>query len=109
MVSNYVDLFPLLPTLEELARQKVPMLRNVSDYWRTNLFETTSGNFATDVLLLHKKALGLDRIMYSVDYPFVPIAQGTEWVNGLEGTLTPEELLSLKRGTAIKLLKLDSN
>ncbi|KAL0060126.1 hypothetical protein AAF712_013098 [Marasmius tenuissimus] len=101
------DLFRIDDQLDRQRGSGMPMLRNVSDYWRTNLFETTSGNFATDILLLHNKTIGLDRILYSIDYPFVPIAQGTEWVNGLEGTLTPEELLALKRGAAIKLLKLD--
>ncbi|KAL0579218.1 hypothetical protein V5O48_002780 [Marasmius crinis-equi] len=94
---------------DQLKRQQPPMLRNVSDYWRTNLFETTSGNFATDILLLHKETIGLDRILYSIDYPFVPIPQGTVWVNSLPGTLTNEELLQLKRGAAIKLLKLNDD
>lgn len=58
----------------ELVRQKslgMPMLKNVSSYWKTNLFETTSGNFATPLLKFHIEEIGLDRITYSVDYPFV--------------------------------------
>lgn len=47
------------------------MKRNASDYWRTNIWETTSGNFGTDLLQFHIKTIGLDRILYSVDYPFV--------------------------------------
>lgn len=47
------------------------MLKNVSTYWRTNIFETSSGNFATDLLKFHIGQIGLDRIMYSIDYPFV--------------------------------------
>ncbi|KAK7039157.1 hypothetical protein VNI00_010061 [Paramarasmius palmivorus] len=89
---------------DQLARQVpqgMPMLRNVSSYWQTNFFETTSGNFATDILLLHKQAIGLDRILYSIDYPFVTIPPATEWVNSLDTVLSPEELLQLKRGAAI--------
>ncbi|KAF8882800.1 hypothetical protein BD779DRAFT_903559 [Infundibulicybe gibba] len=38
----------VFPTeLRRQLPQGLPMLRNVSSYWRTNLFETTSGNFAT--------------------------------------------------------------
>ncbi|KAF5332925.1 hypothetical protein D9758_015953 [Tetrapyrgos nigripes] len=85
----------------------MPMLRNVTDYWHTNIYETTSGNFATELLQFHKEQLGLDRILYSIDYPFVDIADGTRWIEGLTGVLTREELLALKRGTAIKLLKLN--
>ncbi|KIK67110.1 hypothetical protein GYMLUDRAFT_217062 [Collybiopsis luxurians FD-317 M1] len=85
----------------------MPMLRNVSTYFRTNLYETTSGNFATDLLQFHIKEIGLDRILFSIDYPFVDIPPGTEWVNGLNNVLKPEELLSLKREAAIKLFKLN--
>lgn len=70
---------PLLLTiltlyLSELLRQitlGMPMQRNASSYWQTNIWETTSGNFATPLLKFHKETLGLDRIMYSIDYPFV--------------------------------------
>ncbi|KAF9017938.1 amidohydrolase 2 [Rhodocollybia butyracea] len=85
----------------------MPMLLNVSTYFHQNLYETTSGNFATALLRLHKETIGLDRILYSIDYPFVDIPSGTVWVNGLDKVLTPEELLYLKRGAAIELLKLN--
>ncbi|KAJ3813427.1 amidohydrolase 2 [Lentinula lateritia] len=85
----------------------MPMLRNVSTYFHTNLYETTSGNFATTLLQFHIQEIGLDRILFSIDYPFVDIPSGATWVNGLDEVLTPEELLSLKRGAAIQLLKLN--
>ncbi|KAF9072528.1 amidohydrolase 2 [Rhodocollybia butyracea] len=85
----------------------MPMLLNVSTYFRQNLYETTSGNFATPLLRLHKETIGLERILYSIDYPFVNIPSGTAWVNGLDKVLTPKELWYLKRGGAIKLLKLN--
>ncbi|KAG5220048.1 amidohydrolase [Salix suchowensis] len=97
---------------DQLARQVVngmPMQKKLSDYWRTNIFETTSGNFGTNLLRFHIGQIGLDRILYSVDYPFVTIEQGTEFINTLAETtsLSEEDIVALKRGTAIKLLKLD--
>ncbi|KAE9395134.1 amidohydrolase 2 [Gymnopus androsaceus JB14] len=86
----------------------MPMLLNVTTYFHTNLYETTSGNFATPLLQLHIDTIGLDRILYSIDYPFVDIPSGTVWVNGLDEVLSPEDLLNLKRGAAIELLKLNS-
>lgn len=47
------------------------MQKNVTTYFHTNIFETTSGNFATDLLNFHIGQIGLDRIMFSIDYPFV--------------------------------------
>jgi len=83
------------------------MQRHVAHYLRKNIWETTSANFATDILQLHLKVLGYDRILYSIDYPFVTIEQGTEWMKGLVKDLTVEELFALRRGNAMKLLKLD--
>jgi len=60
--------------MAELQRQLVnglPMKKNVTDYFHTNIYETTSGNFATELLKFHINQIGLDRIMYSIDYPFV--------------------------------------
>lgn len=47
------------------------MKKNVTTYFHTNIFETTSGNFATELLQFHINQIGLDRIMYSIDYPYV--------------------------------------
>jgi hypothetical protein len=44
----------------------MPMRRNLSSYWQTNLFETVSGNFATELFDFHVDQIGLNRIMYSV-------------------------------------------
>ncbi|KAF7361715.1 Amidohydrolase family protein [Mycena venus] len=95
---------------DQLARQVpvgMPMLRNLSSYWTTNLFETVSGNFATDLLNFHAKEIGLNRILYSVDYPFVPIEQGVAWLNELSETMSSKDLLALKRGMAVDVLHLN--
>ncbi|KAK0186120.1 amidohydrolase 2 [Armillaria mellea] len=112
IVSHLGERLPsdLFRTDEQLLRQVplgIPMQRNASSYWLTNLYKTTAGNFATPLLQFHKSQIGLDRIMHSIDYPFALISEGQEWVNGLADLLTSEELLGLKRGTAIKILKLD--
>ncbi|KAJ3483525.1 hypothetical protein NLJ89_g12055 [Agrocybe chaxingu] len=85
----------------------MPMKQNVTTYFRKNIYETTSGNFATDLLNFHIGEIGLDRIMYSIDYPFVGIPDGTVWIDSLNATLNEEDLNSLKRGLAIKVLRLN--
>jgi len=100
----------LLRIDQQLARQVpsgMPMLRNLSSYWQTNLFETTSGNFATDLLNFHIDQIGLNRIMYSVDYPFVSMDDGQAWLEGLAATMNGEDLLALKRGLAVEVLRLN--
>ena len=47
-----------------------------------HMFETTSGNFNTPLLKFHMETIGLSRIMFSIDYPFVSIPEGAEWFAG---------------------------
>ncbi|KAJ6587139.1 amidohydrolase 2 [Mycena vulgaris] len=100
----------LLRIDQQLARQLpegMPMLRNLSSYWQTNLFETVSGNFATELFDFHVNQIGLNRIMYSVDYPYVSMDDGEAWLNGLTESMNSEDLLALKRGLAIEVLHLN--
>jgi 2,3-dihydroxybenzoate decarboxylase len=83
----------------------MPMDKTFSSYWKTNIYETTSGNFATDLLNFHTSQIGADHILYSVDYPFVMMDQGQEWVETLE--MPPLEKWNFIRGNAIELLGLD--
>jgi 2,3-dihydroxybenzoate decarboxylase len=85
------------------------MKRNVTSYLRTNIYETSSGNFATDLLEYHITKVGLDRLLYSIDYPFVTIEEGSRWVESLsvDGTLNHRDFLAFKRETAIQLLRLE--
>lgn len=103
--------FPLTLVITELARQVVaglPMKKNVTFYFRHNLLETTSGNFATDLVKFHAQQIGLERILFSVDYPFVPMEQGAEWLdNEVPKFLNKREALALKRGLAIEVLRLN--
>jgi len=95
---------------DQLAAQVpkgMPMLRNLSSYWETNLLETTSGNFATQLFDFHATQIGLDRILYSIDYPFVAMELGTSWLENISQIMSSEELLRLKRNLAIEVLHLD--
>ncbi|KAF7759625.1 hypothetical protein Agabi119p4_11320 [Agaricus bisporus var. burnettii] len=95
---------------EQLLRQipnGIPMKLNVSSYWQTNIWETTSGNFQTPLMKFHMDTIGLNRIMYSVDYPYVAIPEGEAWLQTLPSVLSAEELNSLTRNVAIEVLGLN--
>ena len=84
------------------------MQKNVTFYFQHNILETTSGNFATDLVKFHAQQIGLERILYSVDYPFVTMEQGAEWLDTEVPTfLNRRQALALKRGLAIELLRLN--
>ena len=65
---------------------------------------TTSGNFSTPALLCSMLELGVDRIMFSVDWPFVQNPPGTAWLEALQ--ISAEDKAKIAGGNAKHLLKL---
>lgn len=83
----------------------MPMEKPFSAYWRTNIFETSTGNYWTELLNFHRNILGDDRILYSVDYPFNLMEEGAAWIETLP--YSEESKLDFIRNNAIKLFKLN--
>jgi predicted TIM-barrel fold metal-dependent hydrolase len=52
------------------------LARSVSDYFRSNVYVTPSGMFHPGSLERTIELIGIDRIMFSVDYPYIPMAPG---------------------------------
>ena len=65
---------------------------------------TTSGNFSTPALLCSIMEMGVDRILFSVDYPFVDNPPSTKWATGLP--LCAEDRVKILSGNAERLLKM---
>ncbi|MCA1454272.1 amidohydrolase [Bradyrhizobium sp. BRP22] len=65
---------------------------------------TTSGNFSTPALICSMLELGIDRIMFAVDYPYVVNQDGTDWIKQLQ--LSPDDKRKLVGDNAARLLKL---
>jgi 2,3-dihydroxybenzoate decarboxylase len=74
------------------------------DTFREHFWITTSGNFSTPALLCCVMEMGADRILFSVDYPFVPNPPGVRWMEHVP--LGPEDREKILSGNAKRLLKL---
>ena len=74
------------------------------DTFRNHFWITTSGNFSTPALLCCVMEMGADRILFSVDYPFVPNPPGVKWMDTVP--LGPEDRAKILHGNAERLLKL---
>lgn len=81
--------------------------RKVSDYFRENFIISTSGMFSEPPLVLTLDAIGADRIIFAVDYPYSSNRQGREFLDNLHIStddkakithLNAERLLGIKRG-----------
>lgn len=85
----------------------VGMRRNLGYYLRQNVYITSSGVFDVPVFDCARAMLGLDNLMFSVDYPFQDNFAGSEFLAriGLSGG----ELERFAHGTADALLRLDGH
>jgi len=70
-----------------------------------HFYITTSGHFSTPALLCCMLEMGIDRILFSVDYPFMENVPGTQWAE--TAPLSAEDKAKLLNGNATALLRLD--
>ena len=75
------------------------------DTFCEHFFITTSGFFSDPALLCCMMEMGIDRILFSVDYPFVDNPPGTKWTETLP--LCAEDKEKLLNGNAKRLLKIE--
>jgi uncharacterized protein len=88
-------------TLTPLAKQ---LQRPVPDYFLRNFHITTSGFFTDPPLLLAMQVVGVDRIMFSVDYPFSTNEQGRAFLD--HASLSPADKEKISHLNAERLLRL---
>jgi len=88
---------------QALSREKKGR-KGFRDYFCGHFWITTSGNFSTPALLCSIMEMGADRIMFSVDYPFVDNSPGVKWLEDL--SLSAEDKAKIWGGNAKRLLRL---
>jgi predicted TIM-barrel fold metal-dependent hydrolase len=100
MVSGVFDRFPRLQVVighmgeaipfmlaraeEQLSPDVTGLQRPLADYVRDNLWVTTSGFFTFAPLLNALLVLGVDRVIFSVDYPFASNGAGRSFLDSME-------------------------
>ena len=72
--------------------------------FQNNFYLTTSGNFSDIALTASIAALGMDRIMFSVDWPFATNMEGADWLKAT--SLSASDKVKVLGGNAAALLKL---
>jgi predicted TIM-barrel fold metal-dependent hydrolase len=74
------------------------------DIFCNNYYITTSGNFSTPALLCCVMEMGVDHILYAVDWPFVANPPGTAWMETVP--LSDEDRTKILSGNAKRLLRM---
>ena len=65
---------------------------------------TTSGNFHTPTLVQAVTELGVDRVLFSVDYPFEEVADAAGWFDNAE--ISEADRMKIGRTNAQRLFNL---
>jgi 2,3-dihydroxybenzoate decarboxylase len=87
-----------------MARPGAARQAGFRDVFCKNFWITTSGNFSNPALLCCVMEMGIDRIMFSVDYPFVLNPPAVAWIDTIP--LSDEDKVKLLSGNAKRLLRL---
>jgi predicted TIM-barrel fold metal-dependent hydrolase len=86
------------------ARHKYPAKHGVAHYFRKHFHLTTSGNFDTPALVNAITVMGVDRVMFSVDWPFEGVDEGSQWFDMAE--ISEADRVKIGRENAVRLFKL---
>jgi predicted TIM-barrel fold metal-dependent hydrolase len=94
-----------LVRVDNILTKAAPHLeRRVGDYLLSNIHLTTSGYFSIPPLLCAVMTFGVDKIMFSVDYPYSSHEEAMVLLN--TAPLNPGDLEKIAHGNAERLLKL---
>jgi len=79
--------------------------RYLGEYFLDNFYITTSGNFSTPTFQCALTVVGIERMLFSVDYPFEDTKDAASWFDSMQ--MAESDKLKIARSNAIKLFKLD--
>ncbi len=89
---------------QALSRKENTGDKSFRETFCKHFYITTSGNFSNTALLCCVMEMGVDRIMFSIDYPFVENRPGVEWTDTIP--LCTEDKQKILSGNVERLLKL---
>src|SRR6476620_8584244 len=86
------------------APHKYPAKHSVAHYFRKHFHLTTSGNFSTPAMMNAVAEMGVERVLFSVDWPFEAVDEGVQWFDQAE--IGDDARRKIGRDNAVKLFKL---
>ncbi len=107
IIGHMGEMLPMALARTSKALSHAAKLRQpVADYFQSNIHLTTSGYFTQPPLRCALDVVGIDRLMFSIDYPFSATTLGRDYLTELQAVLSPDDLAKLTHRNAEALLKL---
>jgi predicted TIM-barrel fold metal-dependent hydrolase len=107
IIGHMGEMLPMALVRTSKALSHVAKLRQpVAAYFQSNIHLTTSGYFTQPPLRCALDVVGIDRLMFSVDYPFSSTISGRDYLTELDQMLSTEDFGKLTHANAEALLKL---
>lgn len=104
IIGHMGEMLPMALARSSKVFSNVRSGRSLTEVMQQQVWITTSGYFTKPPFDCARAVLGLDRMMYSVDYPFSANTLGADFLREL--ALPQDELEALAGGTAASLLKI---
>jgi 2,3-dihydroxybenzoate decarboxylase len=106
IIGHLGETLPFLVWRVDHAIKRPGASRQLSfrDVWCHNFWITTSGNFSNPALMCCVQEMGVDRILFAVDWPFVANPPGVEWMETVP--LCDEDKAKILSGNAKRLLRM---
>lgn len=89
---------------QTLSKEDTKLPRTITEYFKEHVYVTPSGMFTMPHFLFTLDLLGADRILYSVDYPYISNEGARAFLEN--APISQEDKEKIAHGNAEKLLKL---
>ncbi|KAF4964438.1 hypothetical protein FSARC_7624 [Fusarium sarcochroum] len=109
VIGHFGEMLPyMMERVEKLSVRWGERRRPWRQVWDENIWITTSGVWSIAPMACVLQNTQVERILYSVDYPFEKNENGTKWMEELQrsGLVTEDELEMIAHKNAEKLLRL---
>jgi predicted TIM-barrel fold metal-dependent hydrolase len=104
IVGHCGEMLPFMLARIDAMLRVDTLARLPSEYFARNIWVTTSGLFSIPPVMCTVQVLGVDRVLFSVDYPFGSNAAGRALLDNLP--LSPDDKAKIAGGNAERLLDL---
>jgi 2,3-dihydroxybenzoate decarboxylase len=94
----------LIWRIDQALKRPGQKVVNFREVFINNFWITTSGFFSTPALLCCVTEMGVDRVLFAVDWPYVDNGPGVQWIDGVP--LCEDEKAKILSGNAKRLLRI---